>query len=150
VNKREGIIGVIALLLMVLSLFDYTKVTHHQTPGGTSVQSIGIDGASLVSIGLGIAIIFSVRSFTRDIGRICSRVGLPAKLPKVPYEWLPLALVPFLIVAYQYSTSSDNGAVTVTSGFGNSPSKIVMLVLMCVLIYVAKLRSRLKEIDEKV
>jgi hypothetical protein len=150
-NKREAIIGVVALLLMVLSLFDYSRVTRQDFAHGSSVQSVSIDGASLVSIGLGIAIILSVRSFSREIGRICSRIGLPAKLPKVAYEWLPLSLVPFLIVGYRYTYNTvGNGDVTVTSGFGNSPSKIVMLVLLCVLIYVAKLRGRLKEIDAKV
>lgn len=137
---------------MILSLFDYTRETRHQTAhGGVYVEKIDIDGASLVSIGLGIAIIFSLRGFNREIKRLCTRIGLPAKLPSVAYEWLPLALAPFLIIAFSHTntTTTESGSVGVTSGFGNSSTKFVMLILLCVLIYVGKQRGRLKEMDER-
>jgi putative copper export protein len=141
--------GGVVLLLLVLSLFNYSREIRHQTVNGSSVETVRIDGAALVTIGLGIAAIFSVRAFFREIKRLSIRLGLPEKLPSVRYEWLPLAVAPFLLVGYSYTRTipAADGTAVITSGFGDSSVKLVVLVMLCGLIYLAKLRGRLKAID---
>jgi hypothetical protein len=111
-----------------------------------------IDGASLVTIGLGIAAVFSFRAFSRQMRRLAIHIGLPQKMPRVPYEWLPLALAPFLLVGYTTTKTlaTSDGTVSVTSGYGNSPTKLWLLIMLCLLIYLAKLRARLKAIEGRI
>lgn len=148
---REILLGTLFLALMVLSLFDYSRDTHTATPHGSWSETINLDGASLVAIGLGIAAIFSLRSVTRQFKEVSKQMGLIPRLPRVPYEWLPLALAPFLLIGFSKTITNplSNGVITITTGFGNSPAKIWMLILLCVVIYLGKLRTRLDQIRGK-
>ena len=150
---REVLLGTLFLALMVLSLFGYSRETHTATPHGSWAETINLDGASLVAIGLGIAAIFSLRTVTRQFKEVSKQMGLIPRLPRVPYEWLPLALAPFLLIGFRFSknitTLPSNGVITITTGFGNSPAKIWMLILLCVVIYLGKLRTRLDQIRGK-
>jgi len=148
---REVLLGTLFLALMVLSLFGYSRETHTATPHGSWAETINLDGASLVAIGLGIAAIFSLRTVTRQFKEVSKQMGLIPRLPRVPYEWLPLALAPFLLIGYSNTITNplSNGVITITTGFGHSPAKIWMLILLCVVIYLGKLRTRLDQIRGK-
>jgi len=150
-KRQEILTGTILFLLLLISLFDYSRQTQGKTPNGSYVGTIDLDGASLVAIGIGIAATFSVRSINRQVKALSERVGLPLQLPRIAYEWLPLALAPFLLVGFSRTITSPmpDGTVAVTTGFGNSHAKIWMLLLLCVLVYLAKLRTRLTEISQK-
>jgi hypothetical protein len=138
-----------ALVLLTLSLFNYSRETRRQSESGNSVMRIQFDGAAIATIILGFVAISSARAFTKNIKQLSIRFGLPVALPKVSYEALPLLFLPFLIFGTNSTQviPSDGGATTIVSGWGNSSFKLPLFVMLVVLVYLAKLRKRLLEID---
>ncbi|MDB6022749.1 MAG: hypothetical protein JWQ04_2606 [Pedosphaera sp.] len=150
-NQRTFLKTAAALLLLVLSLFSYSREMRQLTADGGSTSRIQIDGATLVSVILAIVAISSARSFGGDVKRLSIRFGLPAALPKVPYQILPLLFILFLLIGWSGTSTPrvDGRLVVIQSGWGDSPFKFVVLILLLLLVYTAKLRKRLAEISEK-
>jgi hypothetical protein len=149
--KRLRILKIAAvLLLLFLSLFNYSRETRRHTADGDSVMHVQFHGAAVDTLILGIAAILSARALGQDLKRLSIRFGLPTALPKAPYEILPFLFLPLALYSWSGTRviPGDGESVTVTSGWGDPSFSLLVFLILVMLVYLAKLRKRLMELQD--
>jgi hypothetical protein len=129
--------------LLVASLFSYsrTETIEHAT------TRLSVDGAAFAMLVLCIALFVVCRRIRGVVRSGLRRAGLPQDIT-IPSacRYVILAAIPFSLLGY--SSSTIEGSVTRSFGFGMSPFKLSAFALVVLVVWLITLLQRLRELTD--
>ena len=128
-------------VLLIGSLFSYSR---SETIGNATTK-LNVDGAALATMILSIALFVLCRRLGRTLRLALARVGLPTAI-SIPsaYRWVIGLAIPFFIIGHK-TTLTDHG-VTEAFGFGMSPFKLSVFLLVVLVAWLVALLQRLHDL----
>ena len=136
--------------LLTASLFTYSRSeTTVQSPNTTTTSQWSVDGACLATIILSVVLFIVGRRVSRAVSAASRRAGLPEALSiPIPVRLVIAAAVPFFL--FGWSSTSSESSVETTFGFGVSPYKGTVILLVFLFVWLLALLQRLRALSEHI